>query len=118
MAERRTASDGVSGLEPAAEAAALRAELEAANLAYHRDDAPLMDDAAYDARKRRLAELEAAHPDLPRADSPTSQVGAAPSEKFAKVRHAQRMLSLENAFAPEDVAEFLSRIRSLSLIHI
>ncbi|MFC0812780.1 NAD-dependent DNA ligase LigA [Paracoccus panacisoli] len=112
MAERRTASDGVSGLEPAAEAAALRAELDAANLAYHRDDAPLMDDAAYDARKRRLASLEAAHPDLRREDSPTSQVGAAPSEKFAKVRHAQRMLSLENAFAPEDVGEFLSRIRS------
>ena len=112
MAERRTVSDGVSGLEPAAEAAALRAELDAANLAYHRDDAPLMDDAAYDARKRRLAELEAAHPDLPREDSPTSQVGAAPADKFAKVRHAQRMLSLENAFAPEDVGEFLSRIRS------
>lgn len=112
MAERRTASDGVSGLEPAAEAAALRAELEAANLAYHRDDAPLMDDAAYDARKRRLAELEATHPDLPREDSPTGQVGAAPADKFAKVRHAQRMLSLENAFEPEDVAEFLSRIRS------
>ena len=112
MAERRTAADGVSGLEPAAEAAALRAELDAANLAYHRDDAPLMDDAAYDARKRRLASLEAAHPDLPRDDSPTGQVGAAPADKFAKVRHAQRMLSLENAFAPEDVGEFLSRIRS------
>ena len=90
----------------------LRGRVAEADLAYHRDDTPLMSDADYDALKRELAALEAAHPDLVAPDSPTQTVGAAPSERFAKVRHAQRMMSLENAFAPEDVADFAARVRS------
>ena len=98
--------------DPAAEIGALRARVAEADLAYHRDDAPIISDAEYDALKRRLAALEAAHPELAAPDSPTQSVGAAPSERFAKVRHAQRMMSLGNAFSREEVAEFVARVRS------
>ncbi|MCC5984362.1 MAG: NAD-dependent DNA ligase LigA [Rhodobacteraceae bacterium] len=85
--------------------------LATANSAYFRDDAPVMDDAAYDALKARNAAIEARFPHLIRADSPSARIGAAPSEAFGKIRHARRMLSLANAFSPEDVAEFVRRIR-------
>src|SRR5687768_9390307 len=60
---------------------------------------------------RELLELEKAHPELVLPDSPTQRVGAAPSGKFAKVRHGVPMLSLGNAFAEEDVTDFVDRIR-------
>lgn len=82
-----------------------------ANLAYHTDDAPILSDADYDAAKRRNAEIESRFPDLKRADSPSDQVGAAPSDGFGKVRHVVRMLSLGNLFEDEEVAEFDARIR-------
>ena len=63
--------------------------MAAANLAYHQADAPKISDADYDALKRRNAEIEARFPELKRADSPSEQVGAAPAEGFAKVRHAR-----------------------------
>ncbi len=94
-----------------AELARLAQVLRAANDAYHRDDAPEMSDAAYDALKARNALIEARFPDLKRADSPSDQVGAAPSEGFAKVTHAQRMLSLSNAFDESEIAEFDERVR-------
>ncbi|MBT8410466.1 MAG: NAD-dependent DNA ligase LigA, partial [Octadecabacter sp.] len=68
-------------------------------------------DADYDALKRRNAQIEAAFPKLKRADSPSDQVGAAPSEGFGKVEHAVRMLSLGNAFTDEDVTEFDKSVR-------
>ncbi|MCR6631682.1 MAG: NAD-dependent DNA ligase LigA [Magnetospirillum sp.] len=77
---------------------------------YHTEDAPEVDDATYDAAKRRLLEIEAAFPDLA-AGSPTARVGAAPAEGFGKVRHAVPMLSLDNAFEDGDVREFVGRIR-------
>ena len=89
--------------------ATLLAEAEAA---YHRDDAPILPDADYDAAKRRNREIERRFPDLKRADSPTDRVGAAPAEGFAKVRHAERMLSLGNAFNDADVADFARSVRS------
>lgn len=98
--------------DAAARIAMLRDRVAEADIAYHREDAPVMSDADYDALKRELAALEAAHPQLAVPDSPTQTVGAAPSERFAKVRHAQRMMSLENAFTPEDVADFATRVRS------
>lgn len=104
----------VEDLSPEAareELAALAAELERANLAYHRDDAPVMSDADYDVLKRRNAAIEAAFPELKRPDSPSEQVGAAPAEAFAKVRHARPMLSLENAFTETEVVEFAERVR-------
>ncbi|MEM7733161.1 MAG: NAD-dependent DNA ligase LigA [Pseudomonadota bacterium] len=94
-----------------AELARLAAVLGAANTAYHADDAPEISDAKYDALKARNRAIEARFPALKRADSPSEQVGAAPSEAFAKVRHAVRMLSLSNAFDDDDVAEFDTRIR-------
>lgn len=97
---------------PATRAAELRESLEAANTAYHRDDAPIMTDAEYDALRRELVALETAHPDLVTPDSPTRKVGAAPAEGFEKVRHERRMMSLANAFDQEDLAGFMDAIRS------
>ncbi|MFT5868112.1 MAG: DNA ligase (NAD+) [Paracoccaceae bacterium] len=91
--------------------AALAALLAGANTAYHGADAPEIDDAQYDDLKRENAELEAKFPHLKRTDSPSDQVGSAPSDGFSKITHAQRMLSLGNAFDREDVAEFVNFIR-------
>ncbi len=82
-----------------------------ANRAYHAEDAPEISDAEYDALKRRLQAIEARFPELIAEGSPTAQVGAAPSETFANVRHAVRMLSLENAFEAGEIADFDDRIR-------
>ena len=101
----------LSVAEATAEAARLRAELARANEAYHQLDAPEITDAEYDVLKRRLQAIEAHFPALALAESPTRKVGAAPADGFAKVRHAQPMLSLENAFSDAEVDEFLARIR-------
>ncbi|ALJ15147.1 NAD-dependent DNA ligase LigA [Sphingopyxis macrogoltabida] len=79
---------------------------------YHAEDAPEISDADYDALVRRNNELEAAFPNLIRADSPNNQVGAAvEASPLAKVTHAQRMMSLDNAFSGADVEEFAARVR-------
>ena len=78
---------------------------------YHGEDAPLISDADYDALRRRNDAVEARFPNLVRPDSPSHRVGAKVSEKFAKVVHAKPMLSLDNAFADEDVTDFASRVR-------
>ncbi|PJI91811.1 DNA ligase (NAD+) [Yoonia maricola] len=93
------------------ELAWLAAQLTAANTAYHRDDAPEISDAAYDALKRRNTAIEARFPDLKRKDSPSDVVGGAVVDGFGKVQHAVRMLSLGNAFDDDDVGEFDQRIR-------
>lgn len=93
------------------ELARLAQALSSANDAYHGNDAPEVSDAEYDALKRRNLEIEDAFPDLKRKDSPSDKVGAAPSEGFGKIAHAQRMLSLGNAFNDDDVAEFDRGIR-------
>jgi DNA ligase (NAD+) len=82
-----------------------------ANTAYHGNDAPDLDDAAYDRLKRRNSAIESAFPDLKRADSPSDQIGSAPSDGFSKITHAVAMLSLSNAFNNDDVTEFDGRIR-------
>lgn len=82
------------------------------NKRYHAEDAPEISDADYDQLVRRNNELEAAFPDLVRPDSPNKQVGAAPpASALQKVTHAQRMLSLDNGFSDEDIAEFAARVR-------
>jgi DNA ligase (NAD+) len=93
------------------ELAWLAAQLSDANIAYHRDDAPLMSDAEYDALRARNAAIEARFPDLIRADSPSGQVGASAASGFGKIRHARRMLSLANAFEAADIADFVTGIR-------
>ncbi len=82
------------------------------NRRYHAEDTPEISDAEFDALVRENTAIEAAFPHLIRADSPNAQVGAAvDSSPLAKVRHARRMMSLDNAFADEDVADFVGRIR-------
>ena len=92
-----------------AEIAALTAEIARHDRAYHQQDEPLVTDAEYDALRQRLRALEAAHPELARPEN--QRVGAAPASGFGKVRHGLPMLSLDNAFGPEDFLEFVARIR-------
>jgi DNA ligase (NAD+) len=94
-----------------AELKRLAAEIALHDQRYYQDDAPLISDAAYDALRRRNEAIEARFPALVREDSPSWRVGAAPAQKFAKVRHAVPMLSLGNAFSEADVVEFVERIR-------
>ena len=89
----------------------LATEIARHNALYHNEDSPELSDADYDALVRENAALEAAHPELIRADSPSRQVGAAPTGRLAKVPHARAMMSLDNAFSDEEVAEFVARIR-------
>ena len=79
---------------------------------YHAEDAPEVSDAEYDALVRRNAELEAEFPHLIRADSPSRKVGhAVAASPLSKVTHEQRMMSLDNAFSEEEVADFVARVR-------
>ncbi|MDQ2954441.1 MAG: NAD-dependent DNA ligase LigA, partial [Pseudomonadota bacterium] len=111
----RDASDiSVDKLTPAqakAELKRLAAELAQHDARYYQEDAPTVSDAEYDALRARNNAIEARFPELIRADSPSRRVGAAPAGRFAKVRHALPMLSLDNAFSAEDVADFVERIR-------
>ncbi|VFU08695.1 NAD-dependent DNA ligase LigA [Methylocella tundrae] len=93
------------------EHARLEAEISAHDRRYYTEDAPTVSDAEYDALRLRYGALEAAFPELSTPASLTKKVGAAPSEKFAKVRHKVPMLSLGNVFSDEDVAEFAARVR-------
>ncbi|MDB5736672.1 MAG: ligase, NAD-dependent, partial [Sphingomonas bacterium] len=89
----------------------LAAEIARHNRLYHDQDTPEISDADYDALMRENAAIESAFPALARADSPAETVGAAPSGPLAKVPHARPMLSLDNAFADEEVEEFVARVR-------
>ncbi|MDG6078332.1 NAD-dependent DNA ligase LigA [Erythrobacter litoralis] len=82
------------------------------NRLYHADDAPEITDQEYDALVRRNAKLEAAFPHLVRADSPSQAIGhEVAASPLSKVSHDVRMMSLDNAFAEEEVAEWLARVR-------
>jgi len=95
---------------PAERAEVLRRQIDEAGKAYHERDEQLIPDADYDRLVRELEALEAAHPDLVQADSPTQRVGGKASSRFAEVRHAVPMLSLGNAFSDEEVQDFVRRI--------
>jgi DNA ligase (NAD+) len=103
--------DALTEKQAKAEYARLGGELAEHDRRYYQDDAPSVSDAAYDALRRRYNAIEARFPQLRTAESLTQRVGAAPSTRFAKVRHAVPMLSLDNAFSEEDVADFVGRIR-------
>ncbi|MEM8934780.1 MAG: NAD-dependent DNA ligase LigA [Pseudomonadota bacterium] len=89
----------------------LATTIREADEAYYNRDAPAITDAEYDALRRRNLLIEKRFPKLKRDDSPSDKVGAAPSAKFEKSRHAAPMLSLDNAFDDKDVEEFQARIR-------
>src|SRR6266481_1644250 len=91
----------------------LRSRLREASHRYYVLDAPTLSDAEYDRLFRELERLEAEHPDLITPDSPTRRVGAAPSEKFAKVTHRRQMMSLANAMNEEEFLEFDGRVHRL-----
>ena len=94
-----------------ARAAWLREQLNWHGYRYYVLDDPEIPDAEYDRLFRELRELETAHPELIAPDSPTRRVGAAPLAAFQTVRHAVPMLSLDNAFTAEEVADFDRRVR-------
>jgi len=95
----------------AARAGELRDLLNRALIAYHVEDAPIMEDSAYDALYDELAAIEAEHPELVTLDSPTQRVGAPPSEKFQKVRHLSPMGSLDKVTTDEALQKWEDDMR-------
>ncbi len=93
------------------ELASLANRIAELDVAYYRDDAPLLDDAEYDALKRRNQEIEQNFPALIRADSPSLRVGAPIATDFNKITHTVPMLSLEDIFSDEDVVAFLAKVK-------
>jgi len=94
-----------------AEHARLTAEIAQHDKRYYQEDRPSITDAEYDELRARYNAIEERFPDLRTLESLSLKVGAAPSGKFKKVRHALPMLSLDNAFSDEDVVDFVARIR-------
>jgi DNA ligase (NAD+) len=88
----------------------LALEIENNDRLYYQEDAPKLTDAEYDGLRQRFNAIEARFPEFVTAESPSQKVGVAPSGRFKKVRHAVPMLSLDNAFAEEDVRDFVGRI--------
>jgi DNA ligase (NAD+) len=101
----------LSSVEAEKELDRLAKEIAGHDRRYHGEDAPIISDADYDVLRRRNAEIEARFPLLVRPDSPSHRIGAKVSAKFTKVTHRVPMLSLDNAFDDEEVADFLGRVR-------
>lgn len=97
--------------EAAAELARLAEAIAQHSAAYYQEDAPKISDADYDALVQRNAAIEAAFPDLVRADSPSFRVGAKPAAGFGKISHSRPMLSLDNVFSDDEAMEFAARVR-------
>ncbi len=105
------AIEALSVMEAREEHARLAREITEHDRRYYQEDAPTVSDADYDALRRRYEALENAFPELATPESLTGKVGAKPSEKFAKVKHAVPMLSLGNVFSDEEVRDFVARVR-------
>jgi DNA ligase (NAD+) len=97
-------------LDPVARAEELRAQIAHHNRLYHEQDAPEIPDAEYDALVVELRAIEEQHPELRTPDSPTQQVGGAPSTQFAPVEHKVPMMSLDNAFSFDELAAWGKRM--------
>lgn len=112
MADRTVDIRGLTAAEAAIELQRLAKKIAHHNRLYHAEDSPEISDADYDALVRRNNELEAAFPQLIRADSPNRMVGAAvDTSPLTKVAHEARMMSLDNGFSDDDIAEFVARVR-------
>ena len=114
MSARDTSTIAVEALsdkQAKAEHARLEAEIKRHDERYYQKNAPTVSDAEYDVLRRRYEAIEARFPVLRTLQSLSLRVGAAPARGFAKVRHAMPMLSLANAFGPEEVADFVARIQ-------
>jgi DNA ligase (NAD+) len=109
--KNETPVDELTEKQAKSEYARLAAEIAEHDRRYYQDDAPIVSDAEYDRLRQRYAAIEARFPQLRTHESLTQRVGAAPAARFAKVRHAVPMLSLDNAFAEQDVIDFVGRIR-------
>ena len=103
--------EALNELDAAIELTALAREIARHDRLYHGKDQPEISDAAYDALVARNRAIEARFPQLIRTDSPSRRVGAAVAEGFAKSRHGEPMLSLDNVFSPEEFSDFCKRIR-------
>jgi DNA ligase (NAD+) len=115
VAKRATASpltptDKLTEEQAAGELQRLAKAIAEHDRLYYQKDAPKITDAEYDALRQRNNEIEARFPELIRKDSPSQKVGATPTGRFKKVRHAVPMLSLDNAFSDEEVTEFVDRV--------
>ena len=104
-----SATDPTSG-DYVARADELRDQIRYHNKRYHELDDPEISDADYDALVRELQAIEEANPDLITPDSPTQQVGSAPSGLFAAVRHRVPMMSLDNAFSEDEMRAWHKRV--------
>src|ERR1700683_4388553 len=109
--KREPSVEDLSEKQAKAEHAGLGAEIVEHDRRYYQEDAPTVSDAEYDRLRQRYNAIEAGFPQLRTAESLTQRVGVTPSARFAKVRHAVPMLSLDNAFAEDDVVDFVGRIR-------
>jgi DNA ligase (NAD+) len=98
-------------LDAVIELAELARDIERHDRLYHAKDQPEITDAEYDALVARNRALEARFPHLIRSDSPSRRVGAPVAEGFAKSRHGEPMLSLDNVFSPQEFSDFCKRIR-------
>jgi DNA ligase (NAD+) len=96
--------------DPRARHEQLVREIEAHTYRYYVLDDPVVTDAQFDALMRQLGELEAAHPELATADSPSRRVGGEARSHVAHVKHVVQMLSLDNTYGPDDLAEFHRRV--------
>jgi DNA ligase (NAD+) len=92
----------------------LREQIERHNRLYYEHAAPEISDREFDALLRELADLELAHPELASEDSPTRRVGGKPLEEFAPATHIVPMQSLDNTYSPEELREFVTRVRKLA----
>jgi DNA ligase (NAD+) len=116
MTQSESATTPVEGLNEAqakAELKRLAAEIAAHDRRYYQQAAPTISDGQYDALRLRNEAIERRFPALVRTDSPSRRVGARPGGGFAKVRHTVPMLSLANAFADNEVTDFVKRVRRL-----
>ena len=96
------------------EIAKLRDEIRYHEHRYYVMDDPEISDFEFDKLMQRLKEIEAVHPDLVTADSPTQRVGGAPASELPKVRHSAPMLSLDNTYSVDDLRDFDRRVRELA----